>query len=280
MPQHSHITLPSGITLHVVEEGPQDGKLLIFLHGFPEFWYGWRHQISYFAQQGYHVVVPDQRGYNLSDKPKSVADYSLDKLSEDVVALIDHFKKQKAVIVGHDWGGVVAWWTAFRFKKRVEKNIILNVPHPRVMQKYLATDPTQTLRSWYILFFQLPFLPEKMMTFVGPQSLRQSSRAGTFTDTDLEFYQKAWSQPGALTGMINWYRAGLRHPPKKLGTERITVPTLLIWGKKDAFLKHQMAQPSVDLCDTGKLVYLENASHWVAHEEPQEVNRLIQEFIG
>lgn len=270
--------LVNGIHLHVIESGPRDGKLLIFLHGFPEFGEAWRHQIDYFAKAGYHVIAPDQRGYNLSEKPKNVSDYTINQLSEDVIGLMDHFKQKKAIVVGHDWGAAVAWWTANQFPERLEKLIILNVPHHDVFKKFLVTHPSQLLRSWYMLFFQLPFLPEKLIRKNGIANLKNTSRPGTFSNEDFKRYQKAWDQPGALTGMLNWYRAGLRHP-EKLPSSTINVPTLLIWGKKDAFLKHEMAQPSIDLCPSGKLIFLENVGHWLVHEEPQKISQLIHEFI-
>ncbi len=277
--KHSQIPI-NGIRLHVVEAGPMTGPLLIFLHGFPEFWYGWHQQIDHFAKAGFHVVVPDQRGYNLSEKPKKVSDYNLDCLAEDAIGLIDHYKAKKAILVGHDWGGAVAWWAAHRFPERIEKLVILNVPHHQVMRKYLFTHPSQMLRSWYMFFFQLPFLPELFVPKSGRKGFESSSRPGTFSSEDFAAYEESWRQPGALTGMINWYRAGLRCPPRKKARGRIQPPTLLIWGKKDVFLKHEMAQPSIDLCDDGKLVFLEEAGHWLAHEEPETVNRLIQEHIS
>lgn len=269
----------NGLRLHVLLAGPEAGKLLIFLHGFPESSYGWRHQIDYFAKRGYRVLVPDQRAYHLSEKPLELSAYSLENLAKDVIALIDHFKRERAVVVGHDWGAVVAWWTANRFPQRLEKMVALNVPHHQVFKRFIARTWKQKRLSWYILLFQIPYLAEKIYFRLGLKSMVKSSLPGTFSPEDLEIYRKTWAREGALTGMMNWYRAAFRCPPQKLQDYRIQVPTLLLWGKKDAFLMHEMAQPSVDLCEKGRLVFLEEATHWLQHEFPEKVNELIREFI-
>lgn len=272
---------PSGnpVNLHVVQAGPEDGPLIILLHGFPEFWYGWKHQIEPLAEAGFRVWVPDQRGYNLSDKPTGTDAYRLDTLVADVIGLIDAAGRQKAVIVGHDWGAAVAWWTAVSHPERVERLVVMNVPHPIVMKKFARRDLGQLRRSWYIGFFQLPWLPETLSRLGNwaafARTLLSSSRPGTFRRVDLAQYKTAWSQPGAVTAMINWYRAALQKPPARQSTIRVTVPTLLIWGTHDKFLKRDMAQPSIDLCDNGRVVFLENATHWVQHEEVERVNELI-----
>ncbi|ADB37112.1 alpha/beta fold hydrolase [Spirosoma linguale] len=273
------INSTSPVRLHVMQAGPDDGPLIILLHGFPEFWYGWKNQIDALAEAGYCVWAPDQRGYNLSAKPKGIDAYGLDTLVADVIGLIDASGRQKAVVVGHDWGAAVAWWTAVSHPERVERLVVLNVPHPVVMKNYASSNLGQMMRSWYIGFFQLPWLPEAVSSagnwsmFV--RTLLGSSRPGTFRRADLQQYKAAWSQPGAVTAMINWYRASLRKPPAPRASVRVTVPTLLIWGTRDKFLKREMAQPSIDLCDNGRLVFFENASHWVQHEEAERVNELI-----
>ena len=269
----------NSVRLHVVQAGPADGPLIILLHGFPEFWYGWHNQIDALAEAGFWVWAPDQRGYNLSDKPADTAAYGIDILAADVVGLIDAAGRQKAIVVGHDWGAAVAWWTAIVHADRVERLVVLNVPHPVVMQRFARRDPGQMLRSWYIGFFQLPWLPETLSILgnwaMTVRGLRMSSRPETFTETNLQQYRTAWSQPGAFTTMINWYRAALRNPASRQPSVRITVPTLLIWGARDQFLKREMAQPSIDFCDNGRLIFLENATHWVQHEEAQRVIELI-----
>jgi epoxide hydrolase 4 len=273
----------NGIHLHVVQAGPTDGPLTILLHGFPEFWYGWRKQIDYLAERGFWVWAVDQRGYNTSDKPQGIAAYNLDLLSADLTGLIDAAGKEAAFVVGHDWGGEVAWWTANKSPERIKKMVILNVPHHRAFRKHLATSWHQRRKSWYMSFFQIPWLPDRLLTMNGSTGLgrvlRRTSNPGTFTDADLAEYYKAWSQPGAMTGMLNWYRAIVQNPPQRLPDSRIHVPTLLLWGKKDSALDWEMAQPSIDLCDDGRLVYFENATHWVQHEEAEQVNHYIGEFL-
>jgi pimeloyl-ACP methyl ester carboxylesterase len=252
---------------------------MILLHGFPEFWYGWKQQIDALAEAGFCVWVPDQRGYNLSDKPTGIDAYGLDRLVADVIGLLDAAGRQKAVIVGHDWGAAVAWWTAVSYPERVERLVVLNVPHPIAMKRYASRNVGQMLRSWYIGFFQLPWLPETVSRFGNwttfVKTLLGSSRPGTFRRADLQQYKAAWSQPGAVKAMINWYRASLRKPPAQRRSIRVTVPTLLIWGVLDKFLKREMAQLSIDFCDNGRVVFIENATHWVQHEEAKQVNELI-----
>lgn len=272
------------IPLHVVQAGPEEGQLLIFLHGFPEFWYGWRQQIPYFAAAGYRVWVPDQRGYNLSAKPRGVDAYRIETLAADVVGLIDAAGAERAYLVGHDWGAAVAWRTAVSYPERLHKLGILNVPHPAVMAAYLQRSPAQLRKSWYIGFFQLPWLPEAATRSenwrAGAAALKGSSRPGTFSPTDLALYRLAWSRPGAFTGMLNWYRALVQRRPQVGRSPRVSVPTLVIWGVQDMFLDVGMVEPSVALCDNGRYVLLPEATHWVQHEEPQQVNELLSQFFA
>ncbi len=273
----------NGINLHVVTAGPETGQLVILLHGFPEFWFGWRRQIPYLAEAGFRIYAPDQRGYNLSDKPRRVAEYATDQLAQDVIGLIDAAGQEKAVLVGHDWGGLVSWWAAAEYPERIERLVILNAPHGAVMAKHLRGNRAQRARSRYMVFFQLPWLPERLSKQNewdrAVQALQRTSRPGTFTDQDLDAYRRAWSQPGAFTAMLNWYRAAFRHPPPPPKNRRISVPTLLIWGEKDRFLGKEMAQPSIDRCEDGRLVLIEQASHWIQNEVPSQVNELIKNFI-
>ncbi len=271
------------ISLHVVQAGPVDGPLVILLHGFPEFWYGWRQQIAALTEAGYRVWVPDQRGYNLSDKPAGLENYTLDLLAKDVVGLIEPAGEETAVVVGHDWGANVAWWLAAKHPERLSKMVALNVPHWAVMARQLRQNKAQRRKSWYIFFFQLPWLPEALLRrnnwALAARALQESSRPGTFSAADLEKYRQAWSQSGAMTGMINWYRAVIRRQPTQRPDSRIRVPTLLIWGAQDRFLGQELAQPSVDLCENGRLALIPEASHWVQHEEPEQVNQLLLDFL-
>ena len=273
----------NGIKLHIVQKGDSESPLVLLLHGFPEFWYGWRQQIDFLAGMGFRVVVPDQRGYNLSDKPKGIDAYRIDNLTLDIIGLIDALKYKKATIIGHDWGGMIAWQLAIKYPERLEKLIILNIPHPKVMKKTLLTSWQQKRKSWYIFFFQVPWLPELISSRINFALLRKglikSSRRGTFSETDLKQYQEAWSKKNALRSMINWYRAAFRTMFEKSVKSYIDIPTLLIWGMKDFALISDMAQPSIDLCRKGRLVFIKEASHWVQHEEPDRVNLLIKDFL-
>lgn len=272
----------NGIQLHVVQCGPKEGPVVLLLHGFPEFWYGWRKQIPYLASQGFRVWAPDLRGYNQSDKPKGISAYHIDHLTADVVGLIEASGQEKVILCGHDWGAFLAWSIAGSHPERLEKVIILNVPHGSVMQRNLLTNPLQMLKSWYILFFQIPWLPEAAAKLKHWQMLvtamTTSSKKGTFTEKDFYIYREAWSQPDAYHSMLNWYRA-LVQRKKPIPSHRIKPPLLLIWGMRDAFLSAKMAKESVGLCEKGSLVYLEEATHWVQHEEADHVNELIHEFL-
>jgi pimeloyl-ACP methyl ester carboxylesterase len=281
---HNTIVI-NGINLHVVQAGDPTAPLVILLHGFPEFWYGWRHQIEPLAEVGFRVWVPDQRGYNLSDKPQGVPAYNLDILAQDVIGLIDAAGREKTFLVGHDWGGAVAWWTANKYPDRIEKLVILNTPHHRVFAEQVRRVRSQQLRSSYMLYLQFKGLSEFSLRVFNhwllAKAMQVTSARGTFSTADLGEYRRAWSQPGAITGMLNWYRAMRQKPrPERPASWRIQVPTQLIWGKKDGLLRWQMAQPSIALCDDGRLVFIDEASHWIAAEAAEQVNRLMIEFFG
>jgi pimeloyl-ACP methyl ester carboxylesterase len=280
--EHSNIET-NGVRLHVVQAGPQSGTPVVLLHGFPEFWYGWRKQIPALVEAGCRVIVPDQRGYNLSDKPQGVKAYAMDKLVNDVIGLIDALGYEKVNMVGHDWGAAVAWVLANQYPERLHRLGIINVPHPEVMKRFLKRDLEQLRRSWYIFFFQLPWLPEAGMRADdwrgAVRALRGSGLIHTFTNEDIEKYKEAWSQPGAMTAMINWYRAALRYKIPIPTDARIRVPTLMMWGMKDVALSHRMARPSMDYCDEGNLIFFPEATHWVQLDEAGSVNHYVVDFL-
>ncbi|WP_018478801.1 alpha/beta fold hydrolase [Pontibacter roseus] len=279
--EHTFYHLPD-VSLHAATAGDKGGEVLLFLHGFPEFWYGWRMQLSFFAEKGYHVVAPDQRGYNRSSKPSGVKAYTLEKLTADIVALIGQLGKEKVVLVGHDWGGAVAWALAIHFPHLLHKLVILNMPHPGVMLKHLRQNPQQMLRSWYAAAFQIPVLPEQALQALDYKLLKQvltgTAQPHTFTEEDLAAYREAWRQADALKSMLHWYRA-FKHTQLHL-SKGVEVPTLLIWGKKDTALGAEMAEPSIAKCPNGKLVFLEEATHWLHHEQPEKVNQAILSFLS
>lgn len=273
----------NGIHLHVVEKGRQGAPVIIFLHGFPEFWYGWHHQMDFFMEKGYRVLLPDQRGYNLSDKPIGLKEYQLNELVKDITGLIHASGEKKVFLVGHDWGGAVAWRIASQSPLLIHKLIILNMPHPRVMRKTVSSNVKQMIRSWYIGFFQIPGLPEKVLQvnnhMVLASSLQRTSLPGTFTPYDLQLYRQAWQQKNALSSMINWYRAALQVTTTADYPDMVEMPTLIIWGEKDHFLRKEMAEESLVYCKHGELHKFPDATHWIHHEKSNEVNELIWQFI-
>jgi pimeloyl-ACP methyl ester carboxylesterase len=278
---HGDADVGGGVRLHYVEAG--EGPLVVLLHGFPEFWYSWRRQIPALAQAGFHVVAPDMRGYNLSDKPKGWRAYDADLLADDVAGLVRHFGEQRAHIVGHDWGAAVAYALAMRHPQVVRRLAILNVPHPARMLEAFRTS-RQLRKSWYMFFFQLPWLPEHLMAreeySFAKRSLRAGSK-GSFSDEDLERYVPAWSQPGALTGMVNYYRAALRRSPRGAIARMtpIEAQTLVIWGERDRYLGSELAEPAREWVPNVRVERIPEATHWVQHEAAERVNELLLGFL-
>jgi len=274
----------NGVTLHVATSGPPEGRLVLLLHGFPEFWYAWRRQIPVLAAAGYRVVAPDQRGYNESDRPQDVRQYAPAELAADAAGVIRAFGRESAIVVGHDMGANVAWWLALTQPSTVERLVILNVPHPKVFLKALRSSWRQLRRSWYILYLQIPWLPEALLSRNDMasmvRSLRASAKPTTFTDDDIERYVGAWRRPGALKAMVNWYRAAARHQPRAPDDWRVGMPTLIIWGAQDVALDLSMAQSSVEMCDDGRLVVIDDATHWVQHDAADRVNGSLLEFLA
>lgn len=270
----------SEVRLHYVEAG--EGPLVVLLHGFPDFWYGWRHQIPALVRAGFRVVAPDLRGYNLSSRPEAVEAYALRRLAADVRELVADRGESEASIAGHDWGGVVAWATAAWHPETVRSLAILNVPHPRRMYEGLRTL-AQLRRSWYIVFFQLPGLPERRLAAAGYRDLRRAieldAPPGALEPGDVERYLEAWRRPGALGAMVNYYRAagralGGRLPP-------IAAPTLVIWGERDRYLGAELAEPHQrDVPGLRAVVRLPDTSHWVMRDEPERVSTLLAEFFS
>ncbi|QRR02500.1 alpha/beta fold hydrolase [Dyadobacter sandarakinus] len=272
----------NGIMLHVGHLGPDTGEKIFFLHGFPEFSQAWIKQAQFFAEKGYHVIVPDQRGYNLSRKPLHIKDYQLKILVNDIVALIVSVTADPVVIVAHDWGGGVAWVLAQNHPGLIKKLIILNMPHLQVMKNNLRKNPKQMLKSWYAVFFQLGIIPERLCGLFNYKALElamvKTARPGTFPRDYISALKKSWKQPNGLSGMINWYRAYFRFPVHT-GAE-IIVPVLLLWGAKDTALSAVMAEQSIGKCRNGKLIVFETATHWLHHEEPEKVSHAIYDFLN
>lgn len=279
--RHRHVPVGS-LRLHVAEAGPADGPPTILLHGFPECWFGWRRQIGPLAESGLRLAVPDQRGYGLSDRPRGIESYHLDRLAGDVIALAEACGFPTFRLVGHDWGGLVAFWTASHFPDRVERVAVLNGFHPGVFGPYLRRHPGQVLRSAYAGAFQLPVLPERLLTardgYGLREMMRRSSRPGTFTGADLDRYAAEWRRPGAVTAMLDWYRA-LARLPRNEDPPRIAAPTLILWGRRDPALQPGLAEASLGLCERGRIQWMPEATHWVQHEEVDGVNAALIDFL-
>ncbi|HXB16388.1 MAG TPA: alpha/beta hydrolase [Solirubrobacteraceae bacterium] len=267
--------------LHYVEAG--EGPLVLLLHGFPEFWFGWRRQIAPLAAAGFRVVAPDMRGYNESSKPPGIAAYAADKVADDISGLIRERGGASALVVGHDWGGSVAWTLAMNHPDIVERLAILDAAHPRSLAKGLR-DPRQLARSWYFFFFALPDLPERVVRGDRFRFFQRFLRDAKppYTAEEMDRYVEAWSQKGALTGMIDYYRCSVR-PPKgaKQKISTVSAPTLVIWGKDDRYLGPGVREPDrADVPNLDRVEQLPNASHWVHHDQPEAVNRLLIDFFN
>jgi epoxide hydrolase 4 len=286
-----HHTVDLGsVRLHYVETGA--GPLVLLLHGFPEAWFSYRWQMLALAGAGYRAVAVDLRGYNLSDKPRGIGSYTLDRLTRDIAQLIRACGAERATVVGHDWGAVVAWVFAMRFPERLEKLAILNGPHPAWIVHPQRLPPAQWLRSWYVLFFQLPWLPERLLRAGGCWFLRRTLardpvRPGALGAEEIARYVQAWRQPGALTAGLNYYRALLKQSPPRLlrrWLRPIEAPVVVIWGEQDRYLVPRLAvpppAPPPGWVPRMRVERLPNASHWVQNDRPDEVNRLLLAFLG
>lgn len=278
--EHQFI-VSNGIRLHYVTQG--EGPLMLMLHGFPGFWYSWQKQIPEFAQN-YKVVAVDLRGYNDSDKPTELQAYRVDELIQDVRGVIQGLGYERCILVGHDWGGAIAWNFAYAHPEMVERLIVLNLPHPAKFADGLRT-PQQLLRSSYIFFFQVPFLPELTLQAFDYQVLAaifatHPANQGAITPADIEAYKEAASKPGALTAMLNYYRANFAQPGfinREWGI--LKVPTLLIWAEDDVALGKELTYGTEAYVEDLTLRYIPNCGHWVQQEQPQLVNQYMREFL-
>ncbi len=278
---HHYVQLDD-VRLHVVEAG--EGPLVVLLHGFPEFWYSWRLQIPVLVRQGFRVVAPDMRGFNLSDKPSGVRAYRVERLAADVAQLIDRLGERKAAVVGHDWGGMVAWWFAMRHPDRLSRLSVLNCPHPEHALTMMRSR-AQLKKSAYMLFFQLPWVPERQLTRDGGAILRKlyrtdPEREGAFTEADIERYIQAMS--GASThAALNYYRALLWRSPfaVRRSLRPIEAPVQVIWGARDRHLGIEFSRPSSVMAPDLRYDLLDDASHWVQLDRPDQVNAKLKEFL-
>ena len=279
----------NGLRLHYVTAGK--GPLIIFLHGFPEFWYEWKDQLPEFAKD-HRAVAPDMRGYNLSAKPADVDAYQMKNLVEDVRALAEHLGYKKFILVGHDWGGGVAWSFAIAHPEYLEKLVIVNCPHPAILARELASNPAQQKASQYMLFFRSPQAEQTLSAnnYAGlvDAVLGDGLKTGVFSEADKQAYIAAWSQPGALTGGLNYYRAANLGPPAPgapvtpavdTGSLQVKPPTLVIWGEKDTALLTGNLDGMNQFVPNLTVKRIPDGSHWVIHEKPALVNQYIRGFI-
>ena len=271
-----------GLQLGAVTAGPASGELVILQHGFPESADAWRHQVPALAGAGLRVLAPNQRGYAGSSKPASVLDYRMRWLAGDVLGLADAAGAQQFSLVGHDWGAAVAWHVATLHPGRLRRLVVLNGPHAGTVSQHTLRHPMQLLRSWYIGAFQVPFLPELLLQAGGHAMLRRvlegTARPGAFEPDLLQQYQAQWAQPHALASMLNWYRAiGFEAPTP---TRPIDVPTTVLWGEQDRFLERGLADAALALCTKGELVAFPQATHWLHHEQRDDVNRQLLKALG
>lgn len=271
------------VRLHYARAG-SGPELILLLHGFPEFWYGWRHQLIDLSDE-YTVVAPDLRGVNLSDKPPEISEYELPKLVDDVIGMIYQLGFEKAHIVGHDWGGGIAWAVARRHPGVISRLVVLQTPPSDIWRKNLTVS--QLFASWYMFFFQLPRLPEMMLSANDFDRLEKALRSttaerGVFTDQDIEEYKICWSRPGAISGAVNIYRANIlkRLFGKKTRLPEVMVPTMFIYGEQDhAILPGTVEGIPEVVSSEYEEVRIPEAAHWVQAEAREKVSQAIRQFV-
>lgn len=284
----------NGVRLHYAACGT-GRRLILFLHGFPEFWYAWRKLLPELGRD-FLAVAPDMRGYNLSSKPAEVEKYDIRLLVGDVVALIQHLGAESCCLVGHDWGGAVAWGVAIAAPQAVQKLVIVNAPHPATFERELRENPAQQQASQYMLVFRSPeaegMLAANNYALIQESVLGEGLRNGIFSEADRKAYLEAWSQPGALTGGLNYYRAAQVGPSSGTGSSEsfvrrselpsleVTMPTLVIWGEKDPYILTGNLNGLEKYVPKLRIERVPDATHWVVHEKPELVTALIRDFAG
>lgn len=266
----------NGLKLHTVITGK--GEPIVLLHGFPDFWYGWKNIIPGLKDE-YKLIIPDMRGYNTSDKPEGEKNYTIDLLVKDIKGLCAALNLEKVTLAGHDWGGMVAWCLAEQYPNLLNKIIILNAPHPKIFLDSLISDKKQQQSSSYIFRFQSEggdFLKENNFQFLQLAVFAGARNPKAFTKEDKKRYFEAWSQPGAITAGVNYYRA---FPTSYKGTGMIDVPTLVIWGMRDIFLRPKLLDRIPEFVKDLRVVRIEDSSHWILHDAPLDVIKLIKDFM-
>ncbi|CAH1243638.1 EPHX4 [Branchiostoma lanceolatum] len=290
---HGYVRLESsGLRFHYVAAGERDKPLMLCLHGFPECWYSWRHQLKEF-RNSYRVVAPDLRGYGETESPQPSGyrgwpNFSVSHLTNDVQELIKALGYSSCTLVAHDWGGIVAWNFAIDHPDLVDKLIVMNIPHPGILVKYLTTHFSQFRRSWYIFFYQLPWLPEIGLKAFDFQMLHGAFRGkqmgcrrrDAITDEDLEGFKYTFARPGVnISAAINYYRALIRLPPRNYKGTKVTCPTLMIWGDQDGALEVGLTEGTDKFVPDFTLKVVPGASHWVQQDQPEVVIGIMRDWL-
>ncbi len=278
----THFVEANGLTFEVDQCGDGD-TLALCLHGFPEHSFSWRYQLPMLSDLGYKAWAPNMRGYGKSSRPPFIEDYSMDNLLADVAGLIDASGCEKVVLIAHDWGALIAWQFAIQQVRPLEKLIICNVPHPGPMQRELRKR-AQLKKSWYVFFFQIPWLPERMMGRNDAEGIAEAFRNSCelpemFPDEVVGVYQRNAAQPGALNAMINYYRAAFRDRKGAQRLDMIQTPTLIVWGEEDIALTKESTYGTEDYVSDLTIRYLPRISHWVQQEAPETVNAMMSAFL-
>lgn len=276
----------NGLRFSVDEAGGGD-KLALCLHGFPESKFSWRYQLPVLANLGYRAWAPDLRGYGETEpRPRGVANYKMERLLDDVAALIDKSGAKETVLIAHDWGALIAWTFAARKMRPLKRLVIMNVPHPKIFADVYRKSPEQRRRSGYVVFFQIPIIPEAMMTAGGARAIKgafynMAVDKSRFTEDVLEHYAANARQPGAMTAMINYYRAAARNRREIEHGEWpiIETPTLMVWGEEDSALGLEMLPGHEKLVADLTIERLPGVSHWVQQEAPEKVNDILEAWL-
>lgn len=267
------------ITLSVLTAGPRDGKMVLLLHGFPEDAESWTEQIHYLANLGYFVVAPDQRGFNESSAPEGIKNYKLDTLALDMLFLVKHFRNDKVLIVGHDWGAIVSWYLITFFPETFEKAVMASAPHWDVFKKYLLRHPRQNLKSWYIFFIQIPFIPEWFFGINSYSVLNSMIRKHQYPESKLIRLRDSWIKHKKLGFMLNWYRA-MKYLNVKLPKSKISVPVHIIWGSDDPFCLSEMASMCKEYCETSEVTIMKGVGHWPQHHHINNFNSILKSHFN
>lgn len=282
--EHKYVQLKN-VKLHYVEKGDKTKPLMLFLHGFPEFWYSWRHQIKEFSED-YWVVAPDLRGYGDSEKPDGIKFYHAKYIVEDIKNLVEALERDKIILVAHDWGGLIAWYFVMLYPDLIDTYIIMNAPHPLYYTKQLSTNFTQFRMSWYVFFFQTPYLPELMMRLQDLKALnlifRSKKRTSPYSEEDKEAYRFTFGKPGAFTPPLNYYRAnfGLTSEFSKSINRNVKLPPgLMIFGKRDLAIHLDTVKILPEKIPNLTLEVIDDATHFVQQDDPDRVNQLMQDFL-